>query len=162
MAMVKIRNPFTSQPDYNCFGCSPTNPVGLNLEFTETEDMIISEWTTRENYCGYKDILHGGIQATLLDEIASWYVFVKFKTGGVTSAMHVKYHKPVQGIGKTIKLEACLKETHHKLATISVTLKDENGALCSSGEVTYYLFPEKLSRERLGFPDPAEFYRQDG
>ena len=30
---------------------------------------------------GYNDILHGGIQATLLDEIATWVVYAVLGTG---------------------------------------------------------------------------------
>ncbi len=160
--MKKIRNPYVDTPGYHCFGCSPHNPVGLKMTFSETEDCIISKWTTHENYCGYKDVLHGGIQATLMDEIASWFVFVKFKTGGVTSSMEVKYHQPVQGIGIKITLEARLKETRHKLAVMQVILKNESGDVCSTAEVTYYLFPQKISRERLGFPDPSGFYDTEG
>lgn len=160
-SMKKIFNPYALQPGYNCFGCSPHNPTGLKMEFYETDESIISEWVIGADYCGYKDVLHGGIQATLMDEIASWYVFVKCKTGGVTSGMEVKYHKPVQGVGKRVKLEARLREMHHKLAKMYVNLMDENGAVCSTAEVTYYLFPQKISRDKLGFPDPELFYKDE-
>ena len=48
------------------------------------------------------DTLHGGIQATLADEISSWVVFRKFQTSGVTSRMEVRYHKPIRTTGGRI------------------------------------------------------------
>ena len=29
----KIINPWRNHEGYNCFGCSPDNPIGLHLEF---------------------------------------------------------------------------------------------------------------------------------
>ena len=156
--MPRINNPFAGQNGYNCFGCSPTNPYGLRMTFADNGDAIVSEWIFGPNYAGYKDVLHGGIQATLMDEIASWFVFVKLKTGGVTSSMQVKYYKPVQGIGQKIRLEARLREKHHKLATMAVGLFNEAGELCSESEITYYIFPEEVARKRLAFPRPEAFY----
>lgn len=72
--MKKIRNPFAlhKSQDYNCFGCSPDNEIGLNLEFWDTGDEIITQWMPDNKFVGYKNVLHGGIQATIMDEIASW------------------------------------------------------------------------------------------
>ncbi len=155
--MRRINNPFAGQDGYNCFGCSPHNPYGLRMVFYETEEAIVSEWIFEPNYAGYKDVLHGGIQATLMDEIASWYVFVKMKTGGVTSSLQVKYHRPVQGIGQTLRLEARLKEKHHRLATFVVNLFNAAQELCSEAEVTYYVLPEEIARKKLAFPSPDAF-----
>ncbi len=89
----KIRNPFTIHKGFNCFGCSPPDnpPIGLQLNFIDHGDFITANWQPQTNYQGYHNLLHGGIQATLLDEIASWFVNVKLKTAGVTSKIEIKY-----------------------------------------------------------------------
>ena len=46
----KIINPYSVRKDYNCFGCSPRNPIGLHLNFIEEENEIVSEWTPDENW----------------------------------------------------------------------------------------------------------------
>ena len=81
----EIHNPYQKIEDYNCFGCSSTNKLGLKMDFIEEEDGIYSYWTPEKHFQGWMGILHGGIQATLLDEIASWVVFVKLGKSGVTS-----------------------------------------------------------------------------
>ena len=54
----------------NCFGCAPANPLGLHLQFVQLADGSVE---TRKqfdpNLCGFEGILHGGIQAVLLDEV---------------------------------------------------------------------------------------------
>ena len=43
--MIKLRNPYSEYKEYNCFGCSPTNPLGLRMEFHEQGEEIVSTWT---------------------------------------------------------------------------------------------------------------------
>lgn len=72
---------------YHCYGCDPNSPQGLRMEFYENGDEIVSVWHPRPEYQGWVNTLHGGIQATLADEISSWVVFRKFQTSGVTSVL---------------------------------------------------------------------------
>ena len=59
--MKKIINPWRNHEGYNCFGCSPNNPIGLHLEFYEDGDYIVSTWHPEHNYQGWVDTMHGGI-----------------------------------------------------------------------------------------------------
>jgi uncharacterized protein (TIGR00369 family) len=92
--MKKIINPYDKELNM-CFGCSPKNPFGLKLQFEESEEFLHAIWHPSEQYQGYTNILHGGIIATLLDEIGAWCVSVKIGTAGVTSEMKTKYLSPV-------------------------------------------------------------------
>ena len=95
MSKRKILNPYAKMEGYNCFGCSPDNHLGLQMEFYEDGEDIICEWEPVKHFGGYKSVLHGGIQATLLDEIASWTIQVKLKTAGVTANIDLRYKKTV-------------------------------------------------------------------
>ena len=69
--MIKIKNPWIESGrahDYNCFGCSPFNEFGLHLEFWEDGDELVAKWQPRKSLEGWMGVLHGGIQATLLEE----------------------------------------------------------------------------------------------
>ena len=90
----KIINPFAGRSGYNCFGCSPDNKLGLQLSFLNEGEYIVARWLPQPQFQGYHNLLHGGIQATLLDEIASWYVYARLHTAGVTSRLAVRYRKP--------------------------------------------------------------------
>ena len=68
----KIINPWTElgKEEYNCFMCSPTNPKGLHLSFYEDGDDVVTRWIPSRDYEGWKGVIHGGIQATIIDETA--------------------------------------------------------------------------------------------
>ena len=78
--MKRIFNPWEGMEGYHCYGCDPHSPQGLRMEFYEDGDDIVSVWKPRPEFQGWVDTLHGGIQATLADEISSWVVFRKFQT----------------------------------------------------------------------------------
>jgi len=45
----KIINAWRNHEGYNCFGCSPDNPIGLHMEFYEDGDYIVSTWQKTAN-----------------------------------------------------------------------------------------------------------------
>jgi len=54
-----------------CFVCGLENPVGLKLKIYRTAPgEIETTFTAPEHFQGYPGVLHGGIVATILDEIS--------------------------------------------------------------------------------------------
>ncbi len=81
----------------NCFGCSPTNPISLKLEFYRQPqgNKVYSFFTPTEKYVSWGNITHGGISATVLDEMSAWVVIMTKKLMCVTSSFELKYHAPL-------------------------------------------------------------------
>ena len=159
--MKKILNPFVKLEGYNCFGCSPDNSAGLQLKFSEEGEYIVARWMPKPQFQGWKNVLHGGIQATLLDEIASWLVFVKLKTSGVTSRMEVKLSKPVYTDKGELTLKARLSKMNRNIAVIDTSLFDYNGELCTTAVMHYYTFPLQVAQEKLWYPGGEAFYEEE-
>lgn len=156
--MRKLKNPFTEIEDFNCFGCSPENHVGLGMEFYEDGEYLLSFWEPVTYFQGYGNVLHGGIQTTLMDELASWVVYVKAKTGGVTASLDVKFKKAVYVNQGEIKIRARLAYTEKKFAYIYAELIDSKGDICSEANLKYYIFPEQVARKKLFYPGYEAFY----
>lgn len=156
--MRKITNPFANHDGFYCFGCSPANEIGLKLEFFEEGDYIVSEWKPRDQLMGYNHVLHGGIQSTLLDEIASWTVYIKAETAGVTSCMNVTFHKPVHTNHGKISLRCRLISRERKKAVLHAELMDHKGNVCSSANIEYFIYPEEVARRRLNYPGKDSFF----
>jgi uncharacterized protein (TIGR00369 family) len=153
----KIRNPF--DPDQNrCFGCSSGNPAGLKLTFEEDEEKLQASWDPDPNFQGYINVLHGGIIATLLDEVGAWCIYIKAGTSGVTSSLTVRYLKPVHISKGKLKIEARLLEKREKNALISAVLFDGEGKLCAEADLDYFIYPEKIARGRYHYPGMEAFY----
>jgi uncharacterized protein (TIGR00369 family) len=69
-AVVAGRN-MNKQPNSDmCFVCGRNNPVGLYLHFYDNgQDEVFCEYTVPERYQSYPGIVHGGILASMLDEV---------------------------------------------------------------------------------------------
>ena len=130
------------------------------MEFIEEGEFLISNWKPVEYFSGYKKILHGGIQATLLDEIASWAVLIKLKTAGVTANLNVKYKNPVYTTEPVILIKARIEKHIKRLAFIQVQLFNSKGELCTEGDIKYFIFPEKVAKKKLHMPDYNEFFEK--
>ena len=156
--MKKILNPYVKLDGYNCFGCSPNNENGLQMEFVEDGDYVTCEWEPRGFLQSYHDILHGGIQASLMDEIAAWLVQIKCKTAGVTSNMNLRLKKAVPINEGKLKLKAWLKEERRNLVDVNVELLNPDGKLAAKGVITYFTYPVEIAKEKLRLPDYEEFF----
>lgn len=156
--MRKLENPFDKLPDYYCFGCSSKNHHGLQMTFYEDGDEIVSTWDPEKHFQGYINIVHGGIQSTLMDEIASWVVFIKLKTGGVTSKLTTKFRKPVVISDGQLSIRAKVIGQTSRLAEIEVKLYNGKNELCSESIAEYFLLSREKASATMNFPSMEDFY----
>ncbi len=157
--MNKLYKPFEGATEYYCFGCSPSNPIGLNLEFFEDNKFVSAIWEPRPEFQGFKNVLHGGIQTTLMDEIAAWCVNIKVGTAGVTQELNVKFHKAIYTNKGKIKLQSHLLKLEKNIAFIHVELFNNDDILCSEGDFKYFTYPERVAQKKLFYPGKEAFYK---
>ncbi|MDO9512932.1 MAG: PaaI family thioesterase [Bacteroidales bacterium] len=155
--MRKINNPDRENAGYHCFGCAPQNPFGLKMEFFEDGDEVVSEWEPNANYQSYENVLHGGIQMTLLDEVACWCMMVKIGSAGFTQQMDVQFLKNVFLSRGKIVLRARIEKREGDLAFIRTELYDQEGVLRTTALAVYFVYPEKIARKRLQYPGREKF-----
>lgn len=163
--MREILNPWTKMAGYNCFGCGPDNPMGARMRFYEEDEAdangdIVSVWMPTQNYQSWLNTLHGGMQATLLDEVCGWVVFKKLHTSGVTAKMDLRYKNVVSTVSGPLLLRARLKHNNHRVAVVEgelrplVLIEEESvwkeGEPLTLCECTYFSFAEQKARE-MGF-----------
>jgi uncharacterized protein (TIGR00369 family) len=147
----KIRNVFAAY-EYDCFACSPTNPIGLRLEFYENGDFVETTWSPSRLHEGYPGSLHGGILSTLVDETAAWTMYIKARCAGVTSRINVRYRKPVDSTHKEILVRGTITNINRNLCYVHVEVFNEQGELCTEAEVTYFMFSPEKSVQECYFP----------
>ena len=148
--MRKIKNPWVGKEGYNCFGCSPNNPLGVKMEFYEDGEEIVSFWRPQADYQGWIDTMHGGILSTLIDEAAGWVVFRKLQTSGMTTKLEVKYKKAVATNEPQLTIRGRLLCQNRKFADGEVTIENAKGEICCEGKATYYVF-DRAKAEEMGF-----------
>jgi acyl-coenzyme A thioesterase PaaI-like protein len=130
------------------------------LTFKDEGEWITTEWTPSVDFQGYYNVLHGGIQASLLDEIACWVVNVQAKCAGVTVALNMKYRSVVYVDAGSIKIRAKLIEQNSRQAKVLAELYTADGKIGSEAEVIYMKFSDKLAKEKLNWPGYEAFYEE--
>ena len=148
--MKKIKNPWLEKEGYNCFGCCPDNPAGIHMEFFEDGDDILCFWKPESHFQGWINTLHGGIQATLIDECARWVVFRKLQTSGVTGKMEIRYHKSIMTTEPQITIRARLKELRRNVAFIHAQIENAMGEICTESDLVYFVSSKEKAAE-MGF-----------
>ncbi|TVQ38513.1 MAG: PaaI family thioesterase [Spirochaetaceae bacterium] len=152
-----VPNPYAGHPDYRCFGCDPDNPTGLKLEFAIEGRRVISHWQPRADLEGYPGVTHGGILATLADEVAAWYIHAVLGTAGMTRELSVTYHAPALAEEGPFRVEAAAVEEGPKSALIEVTISGRSGTLFCTARCSFAVFSEAVARRRLDFPGREAF-----
>lgn len=117
-----MRKPVAFAGDFRgCFGCGEENPAGLGLRFWETESGVEAELVPAEHYQGAQGVLHGGIQATILDETMCMVAYAKLHRPVVTGELTVRYRSPVP-VREPLRVAATIRETDARSAYIEAKL----------------------------------------
>ncbi len=80
--------------EQTCFGCGLQNPGGLKLTFRKEGDAYATTFIAPQGFQGNEGILHGGIMATLLDEVMARYVWQVIDAPVATGRLEVRYRRP--------------------------------------------------------------------
>lgn len=132
-----------------CFICGMDNPIGLKAQFYNMEDgSVKTMFQYKEEYQSFPQRVHGGLTATMLDELGLRALWAKNGEDafGVTMSMEVKYRKPVPYDQDLIGTGIVEKETS-KFATMKTEIRDKSGVLLANAKVVYIKFePEQIAQ----------------
>lgn len=104
--------PLSFPDDGGCFGCSPRNPAGLSLRFHRRGAVVVADCRVAEHFHGAPGIAHGGIVATLLDEISCAAAFFTRGQRVVTGELSVRYRRPCP-VAVPLRLSARVSDAQH-------------------------------------------------
>jgi len=114
--------------DSLCFCCGTDNERGLRLSITYPEkgaaetSLEVPPWFT-----GWKNMTHGGLLATLLDEIMA-HACVGMAQRAVTAEITVRYQKAVE-TGARLAARGKVEEARGRVLTTRGWLYDEAGTV---------------------------------
>jgi acyl-coenzyme A thioesterase PaaI-like protein len=129
--------------DYEgCFACGNGNPIGLQIGGFESTDGIVSaQFTPRADYCGFEDVLHGGILATSLDEVLGWTAILLENVMVVTAKLELRYTKPAP-VAATYRLTGALDERRGKRLLLRGECRTVPGKLVASASGFFLVVSE--------------------
>jgi acyl-coenzyme A thioesterase PaaI-like protein len=131
----------------HCFVCGLENPVGLQLKIYQIEPGVIeTSYTAPDHFQGYPGILHGGIVATILDEISGRAQMGEDPSAPrfmFTARLEVKYRKNVP-IGRPLKIIGRAGKARGKLAEGWAGIYDEDDTLLAEAHTLLANVPQEM------------------
>lgn len=132
-----------------CFVCGLENPSGLKLRFRkEGPSSVSTQFTAPYDWTGWGNILHGGFQALLLDEITAWVPFGLWNERAfVTKEMCIRYVRPAY-VETQLFIVGYLVEDMQREIIVRGEIKDERGSILSEARCTLVRLSEE-AMERI-------------
>jgi uncharacterized protein (TIGR00369 family) len=121
--------------DHNCFACGRENPIGMRLHIELGEGTARASWTAGDDFVGWSDKLHGGIIATLLDEVMAWAPS-SFDSWAVTAEMTIRYRSPAAP-GEELSAEGRVTERRRRIYEVRGEVRGGDGRLIAEGKGRY-------------------------
>ena len=78
-----------------CFACGTKNPLGLHLSFVQEDDQLCTRVCGKPHWQGWDGVMHGGIQATIFDDLMSNHLFRVERVWAVTVEISTRFRRPV-------------------------------------------------------------------
>jgi len=127
-------------PDDTCFGCGQRNERGLRMVFTRTAERTVAcRYEVPEHWCGAPNVVHGGIQAALLDEVlgsAGHLGFDEPEVDLATVEFRLRYLRPcLAGVPLTIVGE--LQRVDGRDVHVEGEIRDAAGQVLTSAEARW-------------------------
>ena len=142
------------KPENPCFGCGGANPRGMHLVFDrdDARQRIVGRFRLGSEFQGGAGFIHGGIIATVLDEVMS-------KVSGlngvraVTADLHVEYLKPIR-VDEELQVEGFATRREGRQLYHEGEIRNSAGVLLARGEGRFVVIDR-------GKPHPDEPRQQE-
>jgi uncharacterized protein (TIGR00369 family) len=131
----------------SCFVCGESNPLGLNLRFHSDGERVHTTFVPKQEYNGFKNVTHGGLVATVLDEVMVWAVGVNTKRFSFCAEMNVRYLSPATPSASLQAVGELVENRRDRMFITSGKLIDEAGKILARATGKYLPIPPEMQDE---------------
>jgi uncharacterized protein (TIGR00369 family) len=124
------------EPSEGCFVCDWNKLGGLGIRFYTDGQAAYGMYTPLELYQGYDGMVHGGILATLLDEVMAKALAVH-GVNGVTGKLEVRFREPVP-TGAKLLLKGWVKSQRKNNFIAAGEIRAQGGELLVEAEGIFF------------------------
>ncbi|HOX58432.1 MAG TPA: PaaI family thioesterase [Candidatus Paceibacterota bacterium] len=122
----------------SCFVCGEANPAGLNLRFETDGRRVQTRFVPRAEHVGFRQTVHGGLIATLLDEIMVWACAVRTKRFAYCAELKVRFIRPVRPNEALVATGELVCNRRDKLFEAGAELRNKNGETLATATGKYF------------------------
>ena len=113
---------------HSCFVCGEANPFGLKLRFETDGRIVQTRFVPRAEHIGFKGVVHGGLIATVLDEIMVWACAVPTRKFAYCAELTVRYLQPLAPAEEVVV-------TGELVVNRKVRVYDAKAAVCNARNI---------------------------
>jgi uncharacterized protein (TIGR00369 family) len=142
--------------DHNCFACGDRNPIGMRLRIELGEGSAETTWRPGKDYVGWEEKVHGGLLATLLDEVMAWAPS-SYDSWAVTAEMNLRFRSPASP-GESLHASARVTERRRRIYHVRGEVRGEDGRMVAEAEGRFLgAAPSEKAqlKDRYGIPPEA-------
>ncbi len=143
--------------DHNCFACGDTNAIGMHLHIELGDGTATTTWTPGPDFVGWEDKVHGGLLATLLDEVMAWAPS-SYDSWAVTAEMNIRYRSPANP-GETLTAHGRVTQRRRRIYHVHGEVRGADGRMIAEADGRFLgASPTQKSRlkERYGLSGVTE------
>lgn len=131
---------------------NPTNFSGIEMSYYTDGETLFSWVNVPERLSGWKNLAHGGIITTILDEIMGWWAIYQLKSVVLTKSISIDFVKPTP-VGNRLRAEGRFSERpHEREVVMEGFLFTEERVLCAKAKGIFAVFAPDAA-EKLGLMD---------
>ena len=132
---------------HSCFVCGESNPIGLKLRFETDGQIVRTHFVPRPEHVGFRQTVHGGLIATLLDEIMVWACAVQTKRFAYCAGLNVRFQNPLRPGEQVLATAELVENRRGKLFEAKGELRNGAGVLLATATGKYLPIKENVATE---------------
>jgi acyl-coenzyme A thioesterase PaaI-like protein len=121
----------------SCFVCGESNPAGLRLRFETDGRLVQTRFVPGPEHVGFRQTVHGGLIATLLDELMVWACAVQTRRFAFCAELNVRFLNPVRPQAEIIAVGELVANRRDRLFEAKAELRDLAGLVLATGAGKY-------------------------
>jgi uncharacterized protein (TIGR00369 family) len=130
-----------------CFVCGDRNQIGLKIAFFYDGEKAFAEFTPGRLYEGYHTVCHGGILASVLDEVMVKAVLAEGRVT-VTGRLEIRYRRPAR-TGELLRAEGRVTRRCSRLLEAAGSITDQRGRVICEATASYCEVRDERIRELM-------------
>jgi acyl-coenzyme A thioesterase PaaI-like protein len=124
----------------SCYVCGAENSRGLRLRSYRVGDHIELPFTPDRSLAGWSDVIHGGIIATLLDEVMTWAAILGSERPCYAAELRVRLQRPLRS-GTACVAIGRMASARRRIFDTEAWLRDAGGEALAGATGRYMPVP---------------------
>lgn len=129
----------------SCFVCGADNPQGLRARSFRVGEAVELPFRVRPEFSGWTGVTHGGLIATVLDEVMTWAAILASEQPCFAAEFSVRLQRPLPPHTECVASATC-DGIRRGIVTTAAELRDHHGTVYARGTGRYMAVPADRAR----------------